>query len=122
MRYPGSRLTVTPTRPRRRLVVLVAAAQVALPVALLGVRWAQEGSRPTTELGASWQMYSSAPVPRYTGTDAAGRTRPLDTGGLPPVLRAVSTGRVVPDRLCAVHPDVVVVRRDGGPQPSAYRC
>ena len=107
---------------RRRLVILVAAAQVALPVSLLVVRWSQEGLRPTSELGASWQMYSSAPVPRYTGTDASGRTRPLETDGLLPVLRSVSTGRVVPDRLCAAHPDVVAVRREGGPQPGSYRC
>ena len=108
--------------PRRGLVAFVAAAQVALPVALLGVRWSQEGSRPTSELGASWQMYSSAPATRYTGTDATGRIRPLDTSGLLPVLRSVSTGRVVPDRLCATYPDVVLVRRDGGPQPGTYRC
>lgn len=108
-------------RPRP-LVLLLAAAQVAVPASLLAVRWSQEGSRPTSELGASWQMYSSAPVPRYSGTDGAGRSRPLDADRLPPVLRAVSTGRVVPDRLCAAHPDVVVVRRDGGPDPGSYRC
>ena len=107
---------------RRPLVLLIATAQVALPLSLLGVRWAQEGPRPTTELGASWQMYSSAPVPRYSGVDARGRTRPLDAGRLLPVLRAVSTGRVVPERLCAAYPELVAVRRDGGPQPGTYRC
>lgn len=106
----------------RRAVLLVAAAQVLVPVALLGVRWAQEGPRATTELGASWQMYSSAPVPTYTGTDARGSTRPLDAAALRPVVRAVSTGRVVPDRLCDRHPDVVVVRRAGGPDPGDFRC
>lgn len=108
-------------RPRR-LVLLVAAAQVALPVSLLGVRWWQQGSRPTSELGASWQMYTWAPASRYTGTDVSGRSRPLEVDNLPPILRAVSTGRVVPDRLCAAHPDVVVVHRDGGPEPGTYRC
>jgi hypothetical protein len=106
----------------RPLVLAVAAAQVVVPVVLLGARWVQEGSRPTSELGASWQMYTSAPVPRYTGTDAGGRSRSLAAESLPPVLRAVSTGRVVPERLCARYPDVVVVRRVGGPDPGDFRC
>lgn len=58
----------------RPLVLAVAGLQVALPLTMLGVRWADEGSRPTTERPASWQMYSSTAVPVYDGLDAAGRT------------------------------------------------
>ena len=108
-------------RPRP-LVLAVAALQVALPLAMLVVRWADEGSRPVSELPASWQMYSYAATPTYDGVDARGSARPLDVDALPPVLRAVGTGRVVPDRLCARHPDLVEVRRTGGPQPGTFRC
>ena len=108
-------------RPRP-LVLAVAALQVALPLTMLAVRWADEGSRPVSELPASWQMYSYAGVPTYVGVDAGGAARRLDADALPPVVRAVGTGRVVPDRLCARHPDLVEVRRVGGPQPGAFRC
>lgn len=109
--------------PMPRLGVLaVAAALVAVPTSMLVARWATEGLRPVSELPASFQMYSSTAVPTYTGVDARGRVRPLDVGGLPPVVRAVGTGRTVPDRLCARHPELVEVRRDGGPRPGAYRC
>lgn len=112
---------MTAARPRPAVLALVV-LQVALPVGLLVARWLDEGTRPVTEYGASWQMYTSAPVPRYTGIDAAGVSRPLDAASLPPVLRAVSTGRVVPDRLCARHPDIVAVRRVGGPAAGDFRC
>jgi hypothetical protein len=106
----------------RPVVVAVAALQVALPGAMLLLRWVDEGSRPVSELPASWQMYSSAPAATYTGVDTSGDVRPLGVEDLPPFVRAVSTGRVVPDRLCDRHPDVVVVRRAGGPEPGAFRC
>lgn len=99
-------------RPRP-LVLAVVALQVGLPLSMLLARWADEGTRAVTERPASWQMYSSIPAARYTGVDRAGRTRPLDVAGLPPVVRAVDVGRTVPDRLCAAHPDLVVVRRTG---------
>lgn len=108
-------------RPRP-LVIAVAALQVALPLTMLAVRWAGEGSRPVSELPASWQMYSYAAVPTYVGVDAPGAARRLDVDALPPVVRAVGTGRVVPDRLCARHPELVEVRRVGGPQPGVFRC
>ena len=107
---------------RRPLVLLVAAAQVVVPLALLGDRWADDGWRATSERGASWQMYTSAPVPTYTGLDVGGRARALDLDAVPALLRTVSTGRVVPDRLCRAHPDLVEVRRDGGPDPGMFRC
>lgn len=107
---------------RRPLVLLVAAAQVLVPLALLVDRWADDGWRATSERGASWQMYSSSPVPRYTGSDDDGRTRTLDLDAVPALLRTVSTGRVVPDRLCRADHDLVLVRRDGGPDPGAFRC
>ena len=44
---------------------------------------------------------------------------PLVPSGL---LRAVATGSVVPDRLCADDPSLVVVRRDGGADPGEFRC
>ena len=106
----------------RPVVLAVVVLQVALPLGLLGARWAEEGSRPRTELGASWQMYSTAPEPRYRGVDAAGRSRLLDVDGLPPVLREASVGRVVPDRLCAAHADLVAVVRETGPEPGRWAC
>jgi hypothetical protein len=102
-------------------VLAVVALQVGLPLWMLVARWADEGSRAVTERPASWQMYSSVPAARYTGVDAAGRERSLDVTGLPPVLRAVDVGRVVPDRLCARHPDLAAVRRAGA-QPGTFRC
>ena len=106
----------------RPVVLVVAALQVALPLSMLGVRWASEGSRPQSELPASWQMYSSLRAAEYVGVDAGGRERTLDVSSLPPVVRAVDVGRVVPDRLCARFPDLVEVRRTGGPEPGAFRC
>jgi hypothetical protein len=100
----------------------VAAFQFAVPAAMLGVRWAQEGSRPVSELPASFQMYSAEPPITYLGTDRQGHLRPLDVGPLPPVLRAVDTGRVLPDRFCAWHADLVAVQRIGGTQPGSYPC
>ena len=108
-------------RPRPAILA-VAALQLALPLTMLVARWADEGSRPVSELPASWQMYSHSEIPRYVGLDARGAVRTLDAATLPPVVRAVGTGRVVPDRLCARHPDVVEVRREGGPQPGRFRC
>ncbi len=108
--------------PRRPVVLAVAALQLALPLSMLVARWVDQGSRPVSELPASWQMYSYAPAASYTGVDAAGRARTLDVGLLPPVLRAVDTGQVVPDRLCDRHPDLVVVRRGGGTQPGTFAC
>lgn len=107
-------------RPRP-LVLAVVALQVGLPLSMLVARWADEGTRAVSERPASWQMYSSITPARYTGVDAAGRERPLDVEGLPPVVRAVDVGRTVPDRLCARHPDLVAVRRDGT-RPGTFRC
>lgn len=106
----------------RPAVLVVALVMAALPTSMLAARWAGEGSRPVTELPASWQMYSAARPASYTGVDATGAERPLTVVGLPPVLRAVGSGGLVPDRLCAQHPDVVVVRRTGGPDPGLHRC
>ena len=106
----------------RPVVLAVAALQVALPLSMLAVRWAQEGSRPESELPASWQMYSSVRAADYTGVDAQGRERRLDVDPLPPVVRAVDVGAVVPDRLCARFPDLVAVRRTGGTEPGTFRC
>lgn len=108
-------------RPRP-LVLVVAALQVALPVTMLLTRWADEGSRPVSELPASLQMYSTAAAATYTGTDRSGSRRPLDVRSLPPVLRAVDTGHVVPDRLCARSADLLSVQRTGGAQPGIFRC
>ena len=105
----------------RPVVLAVAALQVALPLTMLAVRLADEGTRATSERPASWQMYSSTGVPSYTGLDRSGRERELDVDDLPPVLRAVDTGRVVPDRLCA-QADLVAVRRTGGADPGTFRC
>lgn len=106
-----------------RLVVLaVVAVQVLVPGGLLVVRWADEGLRPRTELGGSWQMYTTAPEPRYVGVDAAGRTSPLSVAGLPPLVREVAVGRTVPDRLCARSPGLVAVVRETGPEPGRYAC
>ena len=106
----------------RPVVLAVVALQVSLPLSMLGVRWAQEGSRPESELPASWQMYSSVPAAQYVGVDGTGSERPLDVTPLPPLVRAVDVGRVVPDRLCARHPDLVAVRRTGGSETGTYRC
>lgn len=103
-------------------VLLLAGAMLALPLTMLGARWSAEGSRPVSELPASWQMYSSRSAPVYTGTDAEGRSRAVSADPLPPVLRAVGTGRTVPDRLCDRHPDLVAVVRTGGPRPGTFSC
>lgn len=105
----------------RPLVLAVVALQVGLPLSMLVARWADEGTRAVSERPASWQMYSSIPAARYTGTTADGRSRLLDVDDLPPVVRAVDVGRTVPERLCARHPDLVLVRRDG-PDPGEHRC
>ncbi len=107
------------TRP---VVLAVAALQLAVPAVMLGARWSSEGSRPVSELPASFQMYSAEPPVTYTGVDADGLVRELDVRPLPPVLRAVDTGRVVPERLCARHRDLVEVRRTGGTQPGSFSC
>lgn len=104
-------------RPRP-LVLAVVVLQVGLPLWMLVARWADEGTRAVSERPASWQMYSSVPAARYTGVDTAGRERALDVRSLPPVVRAVDVGRTVPDRLCARHPDLLLVRRDG----QGFRC
>lgn len=106
----------------RPVVLAVAALQVAVPLSMLGVRWAQEGSRPESELPASWQMYSSVRAADYTGVDAQARERPLDPDALPPVVRAVDVGTTVPAGLCAGFPDLVAVRRTGGTEPGTFRC
>jgi hypothetical protein len=106
----------------RPVVLAVAAVQVLLPASLLVVRWAEEGSRPRTELGASWQMYTTAPEQRYLGVDADGSTRSLDAAGLPPVLREVAVGPSVPARLCARDPSLVAVVRETGPAPGRFAC
>jgi hypothetical protein len=108
-------------RPRP-LVLTVVALQVLLPLSMLVARWEAEGSRAVTERPASWQMYSSVRPARYSGIDAEGRVRPLDVQSLPPVVRAVDVGRVVPARLCSRHRDLVVVRREGGGEPGDFAC
>ena len=106
----------------RPLVLAVVAVQLGIPLTMLGVRWAEEGSRPASELPASFQMYSATAAPTYTGVDATGRLRTLSVAALPPVLRAVDLGRSVPDRLCAGAPDLVEVRRQCGAEPGAFPC
>ena len=106
----------------RPLVLAVAALQLGIPLTMLAVRWVEEGSRPVSELPASFQMYSSTAAPTYAGLDATGRLRALSVSSLPPVLRAVDTGRSVPDRLCDRDPDLVQVIRQGGTQPGAFPC
>ena len=112
------------TRSRRpRLAVLaLAAVQVLLPLVLLAVRWAGEGTRPRTELGASWQMYTTAAATRYVGVDATGSTRLLTVDDLPPVVREVAVGRTVPDLLCGRDPGLAAVVRETGPEPGRYAC
>lgn len=107
---------------RRPVVLAVAALQLSLPLSMLVARWVDEGSHPESELPASWQMYSATFAPTYTGVDAFGRRAPLDVEPLPVVVRAVGTGRLVPDRLCDRHPGLVAVRREGGTQPGIFRC
>ena len=106
----------------RPLVLLVVALQLALPLGMLAARWAEEGPRPVSERPGSWQMYSAARASTYTGVRADGVERPLDVAPLPPVVRGVGTGRVVPDRLCRRDPGLVLVRRRGGTQPGDFRC
>ncbi len=108
-------------RPRP-VVLTIAALQVAVPVSMLVARWATEGTRPVSELPASFQMYSAEPPVSYTGTDRHGLSRPLDVSDLPVVLRAVDSGNVLPRRLCARHPDLVAVERRGWLPPATYRC
>jgi hypothetical protein len=120
----GGQAVAGPGHPARRrpVVVAVAALQVAVPVSMLVARWATEGTRPVSELPASFQMYSAEPPVSYTGTDGDGRARPLDVSDLPIVLRAVDSGNVLPRRLCERHPDLVAVERRGGLPPATYRC
>lgn len=106
----------------RPTILFVIALQVALPVGMLVDRWADEGTRPVSERPASWQMYSAVPPPTYVGIDAAGGVRPIPVDELPIGVRAVGTGSTVPDQLCRRHPDLDVVRREGGRQPGAFPC
>lgn len=106
----------------RPTVLFVLVLQVALPLAMLVDRWADEGSRPVSERPASWQMYSAVAPPTYVGVDALGATRPLAVDELPLGVRSVGTGRTVPDRLCRRQSDLAVVRREGGRQPGTFRC
>lgn len=108
-------------RPRPA-VLAVAALLVGVPSTMLVARWTSEGSWPVSEYPASFQVYSASPRPTYDGVDASGRVHRLAVDELPPVVRAVGTGRVVPDLLCARHPQLVVVRRTGGVQPGTFRC
>lgn len=89
---------------------------------MLAVRWSQEGARPASELPASWQMYSSVPAAHYAGIDRLGQSRPLTVDALPPVLRAVDVGALIPSRLCARDRRLAVVIRTGGPQPGRFPC
>lgn len=108
--------------PQRPAVLVLVAAQVAVPLTMLVARWSDEGVRPVTERPASFQMYSSTEVPAYTGVRADGSSSALTVDGLPPVLRAVGTGTVVPRALCARDRSLVLVRRAGGPDPREVRC
>lgn len=121
---PPQRLPSAVARaPRARpLVLALAAVQVALPVSLLVARWANEGSRPMSELPGSWQMYSSVTPARYDGIDTDGRVRRLDVMPLPKLVRSVDVGRVVPDRLCDAARDLRAVRRTGGPDAGTFAC
>lgn len=106
----------------RPVVAALIVVQVALPGSMLVARWVDEGSRPTSERPASWQMYSFVPPAAYVGVDGSGAERALMTDQLPLLLRAVDVGPVVPDRLCAREPDLVEVRRLSGPDPGIFRC
>ena len=93
--------------------------QVVVHVAAGG---AGAAAGPFAQRPASWQMYSAEPPVGYTGTDAAGRTRQLRVDRLPPVLRAVDTGRFLPERLCDRDDDLVMVERTGGTRPGTFAC
>ena len=105
----------------RRLLLGVVLLQVGVPAAMLVDRWADEGLEPRSERPASFQMYSAVERPAYVGVTAGG-PRPLSLAALPLAVRAVGTGRLVPDRLCALHPDLVAVRRTAGVERGTYRC
>lgn len=105
----------------RPLLVGLIAVQVAVPLALLADRWADDGVHPRTERPASYQMYSAVEPPAYVGVTAAGE-RALSLDRLPLAVRAVGTGRLVPDRLCALHPDLVAVRRTAGVDRGRFAC
>ncbi len=105
----------------RPVLLGVVALQVGLPLALLADRWADEGVEARTERPASFQMYSAVERPAYVGVSAAGE-RPLSVATLPLAVRAVGTGRLVPDRLCRLHPDLVEVRRTAGVERGRFRC
>lgn len=96
------------------LVATFVAAQIAIPILLLGARWSNEGSMPTTEYPFSWQMYSTVTPGTYTGTAADGSQRDLTLDGLPLVTRAIAYTDEVPRLLCARHPDLTSVTRSGG--------
>lgn len=102
----------------RRALLAVVALQVGLPLVMLVDRWVDEGVQPRSERPASFQMYSAAERPSYVGLTANG-SRPLATD-LP--WGAVGTGRLVPDRLCDAHPDLVAVRRTAGAERGTYPC
>ena len=99
-------------------MLLLVTAQVALPAVMLTARWADEGSRPTSERPASWQMYSFVPAATYRAQDG----RLLGTDDLPLLRRAMDSGRVVPDLLCDRDPVLRSVTRTGGPDPGTYAC
>lgn len=107
------------TQKRSRLPVLILiAVQFAVPAWMLTARWVQEGSRPTSERPASWQMYSFVPPAQYRAADG----RLLSTEDLPLLVRAIDTGEVVPELLCARHQHLRSVQRLGGPDPGTFSC
>jgi hypothetical protein len=107
---------------RRNFIAGFLIVQILVPLGALGIRWVQEGSRPASELPFSFQMYSAAPTAQYIGRDSDGNLRELTTSGIPLVIRQVSYGLSVPERLCAADQALTSVERLSGPDPLVFQC
>jgi hypothetical protein len=107
----AARSRATRTRTAKRLVAGFIAVQVAIPLAMFGARWVNEGSHPIDEYPLSWQMYSAVDSGTYVGLDDDQNEVSLSTKELPPIVRGAGYGATVPEMLCAAHPELFSVSR-----------
>lgn len=92
----------------RRIVAIVVAVQVAIPLGMLAARWVNEGSQPVSEYPLSWQMYSAVDSGTYVGNDGVNDI-PLNSDDLPPFVRYAGYGPTVPEMLCEANPQLISV-------------
>ena len=96
---------------RRRVITAFIAVQVAIPLAMFGARWVNEGSHPVNEYPLSWQMYSAVDTGFYVGVDESQNEVALSTDDLPPIIRGAGYGATVPEMFCSADSELVEIHR-----------